>query len=205
MGQGWRRPHEHLVMNADGSGVRRLTHGRDDRAPAWSPDGTRITFASSAGGIAVINVDGSRLRQLTRLDSGGPEGLHSSAWSPDSRSIAFSRCCFEETLTEPYYPDGKGDLSDQCRRKRAARLLERGHLEGQVDLTWSPDGRWIALAAHNYLDRPYDHEVCQSIYLVRSDGENTRRVTRCTSRDDDAYSWVGDASNPSWGVTGREP
>ena len=51
-----------LVMNADGSGVRRLTqHDAYDSGGFWSPDGTRIAFSSDRDGdmeIFVMSVDG---------------------------------------------------------------------------------------------------------------------------------------------------
>jgi Tol biopolymer transport system component/tRNA A-37 threonylcarbamoyl transferase component Bud32 len=87
------------VMNADGSGLIRLTAGlmRGD-SPAWSPDGKRIAFESERNhadigacgldckfDIYVINADGSGLTNLTdnTLDSENP------AWSPDGTHIVF--------------------------------------------------------------------------------------------------------------------
>ena len=55
------------VMNADGSGQRRLTHGGSQ--PRWSPDGRKIAFVSKRDGhadIYVMNADGSGQRNLTR-------------------------------------------------------------------------------------------------------------------------------------------
>ena len=53
-------------MNADGSGVVRLTdHSARDGEPAWSPDGQRIAFSSDRDGnydIYVMNADGELAR-----------------------------------------------------------------------------------------------------------------------------------------------
>ena len=68
------------VMNADGSGQRRLARGKrispttdwfllTGVSPAWSPDGRRISFVSNRDGnleVYVMNADGSGQRNLTR-------------------------------------------------------------------------------------------------------------------------------------------
>jgi len=78
------------VVNADGSGMRKLTSNAAEAyaAPAWSPDGQKITFASERAGnseIYLMNADGSGQRTLTRnlAYDGDP------AWSPDGRKITF--------------------------------------------------------------------------------------------------------------------
>ena len=51
------------MINPDGSGETRLTHSdrTHETFPAWSPDGSRITFVSEESGIPkVIKVDGER-------------------------------------------------------------------------------------------------------------------------------------------------
>jgi len=77
------------VMNADGSGTRKLTHNaRYNAEPAWSPDGRKIAFRSTRNGnrdIYVMNADGSGKRNLTRH----PARDGSPSWSPDGRRIAF--------------------------------------------------------------------------------------------------------------------
>ena len=56
---------------------------------AWSPDGTRIAFASRRHGgayeIYTIHPDGTNLVRLTHDDSGNS----SPVWSPDGTRIAF--------------------------------------------------------------------------------------------------------------------
>ncbi len=70
-------------MNADGTGVTRLTDSANDPAtpanegndlnPAWSPDGTKIVFNSSRSGdaseIYTMNADGSDVTRLTNAVS----------------------------------------------------------------------------------------------------------------------------------------
>lgn len=70
-------------VNRDGSNLTQLTWGKcSDIQPCWSPDGTKIAFASNrtASGVAralgdrcyniwIMNADGSGLTQLTNTDS----------------------------------------------------------------------------------------------------------------------------------------
>jgi len=91
-------PHYEIhVMNADGSGLKRLTHAPGENGwPAWSPDGKKIAFTSarddrgSSGDLGpffdiyVMDADGSNQIRLTR-------GFGQfSAWSPDGRYILFA-------------------------------------------------------------------------------------------------------------------
>ena len=68
-------------MGADGSSVVRLTEDPSyNTAPAWSPDGSRIAFASNRDGVFqvhLMNADGSDVRQITHTrDNGHP------SWGP---------------------------------------------------------------------------------------------------------------------------
>jgi TolB protein len=71
------------VINADGSGLRRLTNGID---PAISPDGQSVAFTrwnGEDGSLWLINIDGSNERQVL----GETKQAKHPAWSPDGQRI----------------------------------------------------------------------------------------------------------------------
>lgn len=90
-------PSQIYVMNADGSGVRRLTPASGTQfaegGPSWSPDGSKIAFWSFEFGIATIVVDGgSPISVFGGIAFGGDVDFSSHPdWSPDGRWIVFTR------------------------------------------------------------------------------------------------------------------
>ena len=69
-----------------------LTNSEDERAPAWSPDGTQIAFMcrspiNNIFEVCVMNTDGTGQTQLTTnsVFDGTP------TWSPDGTKILFQR------------------------------------------------------------------------------------------------------------------
>ena len=87
---------EIYVMNADGTGARRLTKNRgDDAGPRWSADGTRILFSSDRNKPGVsgpelysIGADGSCLTWLTN----GTAASSSPDASPTAGDLAPDDC-----------------------------------------------------------------------------------------------------------------
>jgi TolB protein len=55
------------VVNADGSGLRRLTRHKNVRWIAWSPDGRTIAFLRERE-VYIVKADGSGERRLTQLN-----------------------------------------------------------------------------------------------------------------------------------------
>lgn len=88
------------IVNADGSGARKLTSftaGNEylwlpgapvGRSPVWSPDGSLIAFRRDGAepGIYVIRPDGSDARRLTFAESATVVG-----WSPDGSMLMYNR------------------------------------------------------------------------------------------------------------------
>jgi TolB protein len=143
------------VANADGSDVSRLTHERGARLPTWSPDGSRIAYASQSpdGGsqIFAMNVDGSDPVQLTS----GPAFNVRPAWSPDGSSIAFVSVLDRNSDVYAMSPDG----ADQ------RRLTDDLAWDG--DPVWSPDGGLIAFASAR---------DPAGIYVMNADGSDPRLI-----------------------------
>jgi TolB protein len=91
------RNSEIFMMNRDGSDPINVTnHPAFDGYPAWSPDGSKIVFASNREGdargdfqIYIMEADGSN---AIRVVDGGP-GIEDARpiWSPDGSRIVFNR------------------------------------------------------------------------------------------------------------------
>src|SRR5205823_1821666 len=100
---------------------------RIEHEPRYSPDGTRIAFASDRSGtmeIWVAKSDGSNAVPLTSF--GGSYYLASPRWSPDGRLIAFAADIGGHPETYVINPDG-GTPHRQA-----------------IDIAdWSRDGKWV--------------------------------------------------------------
>ena len=150
------------MMNADGSGVARLTGnlastglpipGMSDKfRVAWAPDGSALAFScaieSGNSDICTITVDGST---LTRLTTNAARDSNP-AWSPDGRTIAFATERYGTTFftgdAEVWSvaeialmnPDGSG-----VRQLRASLAADHP--------AWSPDSARIAVDVMDYFD-----------------------------------------------------
>lgn len=120
-----------FIVNADGSGVKRVTSDVTDGEPTWSPDGTRLAFVHVSNGrrrLVTANLDGSGLTVVTPTldrDVDDPE------WSPDGTRLTFS------DFADVYVVNADGsNLVDLT--------ADAGQPARADNPTWSPDGAKIA-------------------------------------------------------------
>ena len=160
------------VMDADGTGTRRLTRSvGDERHPTWSPDGSRIAFADKDD-LFVTNVSGRGVRRVSPTPAVESEPV----WSRDGAWLAYTRRIRGTNASEIWmsHPDGS----------QARPITSLG--AKSVNPAWSPDGARIAFSS-NLRGPLYD------IYVV---GVGERRLRRLTLAGSSAFepAWSPDGS-----------
>ena len=176
----WNGNGDVYVVGADGSGLSRLTvdPGQDD-APAWSPDGARIVFASTRGAdpearasfdLYEMALDGTAVRRLTNDDAFdmNPD------FSPDGSRIVFA--------SDRHDPGG--DLEIYVMNADGSDITRLTYDPEPNDFPrWSPDGSKIAY-------QRFEPEGTGGVFVMNGDGTGVTRLTD-----------VGGA--PAWSPDGR--
>jgi TolB protein len=147
------------IVNADGSGFRRLTPENNIRHfyPSLSPDGRRVLYSAYSADnnydIYQYNLDTDTIEQLTTVYGveNAPE------YSPDMQFITFTRTA----------PTREG-ISIIVMDSNGGELNNIPQVSGW-DPTWSPDGNSILFAS--------DKNGTVQLYTVRPDGSRLTRIT----------------------------
>lgn len=125
----------------------------------WSPDGTRVAYASTYVGY-VANGDGSRAHRIARLPA--QDNCFDPDWSPDSQQLVWSTGCADE---QKYLVVERADFTNRRRLAKGFRTLHP---------RWSSDGRTILFAGK----APGDHSF--AFYVVTPDGHRPQRIPGLT-------------------------
>ena len=164
---------EIYLVKSNGAGLTRLTtNTASDVEPAWSPDGSKVAFATNRDGnfeISVINADGQNPVRLTSSSAAD----RAPAWSPDGTKIAFTS-----------FRDGNGEIYVMgADGSNPVRLTN--HPGFDTDPVWSPDGSKIAFSS--------TRDGNAEIYGVDATGSGLTRLTS-NNVDDVQPAWSPDGT-----------
>jgi dipeptidyl aminopeptidase/acylaminoacyl peptidase len=155
------KPQLHVLPLAGGE-PRRLTDlSGGAGAAAWSPDSRSIAFCARVPDDGRYGTD----------DKVGPEK------EPPRRITGLQ-----------YRRDNVGFLADRREHVFLLDLDGNGDLDGAAepmqltdgdhddsDVTWSPDGQWLAFTSARHHDR--EHDEIRDVFMMRADGTATRQLT----------------------------
>ena len=152
---------DHLyVMDTSTKQSTLLTNNTFDLRPLWSPDGTRIAFSrltDKGYNVLVMAVDGRNVRALTDMTG----GILAAGWTPDGQQV------IGVTIQ-----GGSDSVQLLDVAGGAAQTLAFIQQSGDMDVSISPDGRWIA-----YVDKVLGR-MNPGIFISRLDGSDTRLLVQ---------------------------
>jgi dipeptidyl aminopeptidase/acylaminoacyl peptidase len=217
------------VATSGGEAPIRLTNGKHDGQPRWSPDGRRLAFVRAgekddAGKprppqIALLSLAGGEARIITDL----PKGAANPVWSPDGRRVAFlstttlediEKAGREKIAAKPAEPPAKPvaakepphDGEHESDVHVISRAVYRSNDEGYLDFK-RHDHIWV-------LDVPSaSDEITKPLQLTSGDydeGEvrwtnDGSRIYFLTTRIDEPYYELGSTDIYSVAPSGGTP
>ncbi|MGE5055349.1 MAG: S9 family peptidase [Acidobacteriota bacterium] len=121
----------------------RMTNGKHDAQPRWSPDGKYLVFVRAGekdeagkpkpSQLALLSLSGGEARAITDL----PKGASGAVWSPDSKRVAFVSDTTPEDIQKAERKK-KADRNDEDEHESdvhvISRAIYRDNDEGYLDL-----------------------------------------------------------------------
>ena len=160
------------LFDVDTHSMTALTEDQaEDWSPTWSPDGSKLAFASTRDEGWNIYVLKLKNREVVPLTDSGKDSRPS--WSPDGSMIAFTSA--RDGNTEIYVMRSDGSEPQNL----------TNHLARDDRPVWSPSGENIAFSS----DRDGDWEV----YLLNVTTKGIERLTH-NSVEDFPASWSNDGT-----------
>ncbi|MGF6762403.1 Tol biopolymer transport system component [Paraburkholderia sp. GAS33] len=196
---------ELYISNADGSGEHRLlsTDGFDYHA-SFSKDGQWIIFTSERDGLGQSNlyrvkVDGTDLQRLTD-HPGVSDAAVFSPTNPNIIAFVSSRRGEKDYGTVNIWT--LNIATGALKNVTGALKFDPSKPHSYFRPSWSPDGKWLALSSDTGSDwrghnLPVGWERTQesSIYLIKPDGSDWKKIASNPGFDEGSPSWSPDGKH----------
>jgi Tol biopolymer transport system component len=182
-----------FLIDANGKNERRLTRRQPGlhwpaSFPAWSRDGTQIAFGGTRN-LFTVSVAEAKLTPLTRSQHSW-SGNVTPAYSPDGRTIAFSR------TTDAFNSDIFLMDADGSRLRRLTRSQgTHDKLGEEMTPAWSPDGHTLVFSSNR------DGNL--ELYAIDRSGRNERRLTSTPRLDEENPRFSRDGRRLLYVANGR--
>ena len=197
-----RTGYETSVWLADVSGKEspiRLTNGKHDAHPRWSPDGRQIAFVRAGEKdetgkpkppqIALLSLSGGEARMITDL----PKGASDPTWSPDGKRIVFVSSTMPEDIDKEKKKKSEskpagGEAEHESDVHIITRAVYRDNDEGYLDFK-RHDHLWVLEVPKGSEEPPKPTQLTSGNY---DEGELTwsrdgSRIYFLTRRVDEPY------------------